>query len=554
MQMPELALRHRLFKRPEPSQESGRSRWEARPLVALGLRLSMALVPAVAAVLVTICLNEIATPPTNWPSRLVTWALLLGVSTIVALAVEHRMRGLLPLALLLRMTLVFPDEAPSRYAIARAANSPAKIKALAAAGNSTTSAAATQVLALVASLAKHDRYTRGHSERVRVFTDLIAAQMGISGPDRDKLAWGALLHDIGKMTVPGTLLNKPGKPTDEEWTVLKGHPAAGGEFVGPLLEWLGPWVGGITEHHERWDGKGYPRQLAAEQITLAGRIVAVADSYETMTAARSYKKPMSASAARKELIDCAGAHFDPEVVRAFLAVSLPKLMWGIGPLSFLLQLPFLAQAESIAGQLAAAAGSAAAPAAAAAAVGAASVVTAGVVAAAPAPTPVHANDADVVSTVPVRPTGSATTARVAQSGTGATAQKGRPATSPTQVPSAGSTTSVSVAGAGKPTTTSAGSASTSGTSTTTAPTATSTTEPPTVATAPTTSSTSNAGGNGNGNSSGSSSTSSSGNGNSGNGNSGKGKGSTPTTTTSSSSSNNGKGKGKSSTPSASPTA
>jgi HD-GYP domain-containing protein (c-di-GMP phosphodiesterase class II) len=553
MQLPELALRQRLLKRPETSQESGRSRWEARPLVALGLRVSMALVPALAAVLVTIFLDQISDSPTNWPEKLVTWALLLGVSTIVALAVEHRMRGLLPLALLLRMTLVFPDEAPSRYAIARAANSPAKIKALAAAGNSARSAAATQVLALVASLAKHDRYTRGHSERVRVFTDLIAAQMGISGPERDKLAWGALLHDIGKMTVPGTLLNKPGKPTDDEWAVLKGHPAAGGEFVAPLLDWLGPWVGGITEHHERYDGRGYPRGLAAEQITLAGRIVAVADSYETMTAARSYKKPMSASAARKELIDCAGAHFDPDVVRAFLAVSLPTLMWGIGPLSFLLQLPFLAQAESIAGQFAAAAGSAAAPAAAAAAVGAASVVTAGVVAAAPAQVPTRANDADVVTTIPATSAGSATTANVSRSGAATTAHTGGSSASPTRVPSAGTTKSVPVVGAGKPTKTSTSSSTTNSAPTTSS----STTEPPTVAaTAPTTSSSGNAGGNGNanGNGSGSSTTSGSGNGNSGN--SGKGNGgssSSPTTTSTSTSTSSGKGKGKASSPTPSST-
>src|SRR5689334_1154927 len=95
--MPEHPRLRRSSERPELGDNSGRSRWEARPLVALCVRLSMAIVPAVAAVFVTILLNHASPPPSNWPSRLVTWALLLGVSTIVALTVEHRMRGLLPL-------------------------------------------------------------------------------------------------------------------------------------------------------------------------------------------------------------------------------------------------------------------------------------------------------------------------------------------------------------------------------------------------------------------------------------------------------------------------
>jgi HD-GYP domain-containing protein (c-di-GMP phosphodiesterase class II) len=397
VRMPERSLLRRRA-RAQQDERAHETRWNARPLIALSLRAVMSGVPALAAVSVVIFLEHISAAPTTWPARIVTWSLLLGVSAIVALVVERRLRSLLPLALLMRMTLVFPDEAPSRYAVARAANSPAKIKELAATGSSPRAQAAAEVLALVARLAKHDRHTRGHSERVRVFTDLIAEQMGVSGPDRDKLAWGALLHDIGKMNVPGELLNKPGKPTPHEWEVLKKHPLAGGEFAGPLAEWLGPWIGGITQHHERFDGKGYPLGVAAQDISLAGRIVAVADAYETMTAARSYKKPMTVAAARQELTDCAGAHFDPVVVRAFLALSLPRLMWGVGPLSFLAHLPFVARAEVVSVKFAAAS-SAAAPAAAAAAVGAASVVTAGAVVptAPPAPHPAQVTVADTTN-------------------------------------------------------------------------------------------------------------------------------------------------------------
>ena len=93
----------------------------------------------------------------------------------------------------------------------------------------------------------------------------------------------------------------------------EGHPEAGIELAGPVAAWLGPWAGCINEHHERFDGTGYPRQLAGDHTSLAGRIVAVADAFETMTANRTYKKQLTVTAARKELTDCAGTHFDPDV-------------------------------------------------------------------------------------------------------------------------------------------------------------------------------------------------------------------------------------------------
>ncbi len=98
----------------------------------------------------------------------------------------------------------------------------------------------------------------------------------------------------------------------------------------PLLPWLGPWGDAIEQHHERFGGGGYPRSLAGEEISLAARIVSVADSFEVMTAARSYKKPMSVPAARRELAACAGEQFDPAIVRAFLNVSLGRLWWTVG--------------------------------------------------------------------------------------------------------------------------------------------------------------------------------------------------------------------------------
>jgi len=187
----------------------------------------------------------------------------------------------------------------------------------------------------------HDRRTRGHSERVRAFNDLLAEEMELSPRDRDLLRWAALLHDIGKLHVPTRILNKPGRLTDAEWVTLHKHPAEGARIAAPLQEWLVEWAGAIGEHHERWDGSGYPNGLKGEEISLGARIVAVADAYEVITAPRPYKRPIKAEAARQELTRCAGTDFDPAVVRAFLNISIGRIRLVMGPLSWLAQLPFL---------------------------------------------------------------------------------------------------------------------------------------------------------------------------------------------------------------------
>ncbi len=181
--------------------------------------------------------------------------------------------------------------------------------------------------------------TRGHSERVRAYTDLIAEELGLDAEDAAKLRWAALLHDIGKLEVPEAILNKDGRPTADEWEIIRGHPGAGGPRLEALAPWLGEWALAATEHHERYDGKGYPRGLAGEEISRAGRIVAVADAYDVMTAPRSYKPSLPAEQARVELTTNAGTQFDPDVVRAFLAVSLGRRLALAGPLGWLAQLP-----------------------------------------------------------------------------------------------------------------------------------------------------------------------------------------------------------------------
>jgi len=309
----------------------------------------------------------------------------LGMLAIVTgFAVERVVRRVLPLAALLRMTMLFPDHAPSRFKLARAAGGTQILteRARQRAGE-TAGEAATRILGLLTALGAHDRRTRGHSERVRVFTDVLAAELHLSDAARDRLRWSSLLHDLGKIGVPATVLNKPAALVDDEWDMIRRHPDQGAELAGPLLGWLGEWGAAISQHHERFDGLGYPRGLAGHEIAQAGRIVAVADVFEVMTAARSYKRPMSVAAARRELADVAGTQLDPACVRAFLGASLPRVLWAVGPLALLVNLPFL-RGLAEAGRVAEHAGVAAAGQAATVAVAATTAVVLSVPATSPA--------------------------------------------------------------------------------------------------------------------------------------------------------------------------
>jgi len=191
------------------------------------------------------------------------------------------------------------------------------------------------LLQVLRELNAHDRLTRGHSERVRAYAEMLGEELKLNEEDMGKLRWAALLHDVGKLEVPEHVLNKDDRPTDDEWAMLQSHPGHGGRMLEPLQPWLGDWVHAADQHHLRWDGNGYPLDLAGNDIAMAGRLVAIADAYDVMTSARSYKAPLSSEVARHELTANAGSQFDPAMVRAFLNIGLGKLRAVAGPLAWI---------------------------------------------------------------------------------------------------------------------------------------------------------------------------------------------------------------------------
>lgn len=175
-------------------------------------------------------------------------------------------------------------------------------------------------------LTKHDRMTRGHAERVRAYASLIGVELGLAQPELELLNWTALLHDIGKLEVPSSILNSPGKPSVEEWAVLRKHPNAARGRLEKLERVIGEGIyDGALYHHERWDGNGYPKGLAQGSIPLFGRITAIADAFDVMTSTRSYKSAMTISEAREELMASAGTQFDPDLVTAFVRIGDQEL-------------------------------------------------------------------------------------------------------------------------------------------------------------------------------------------------------------------------------------
>ena len=173
------------------------------------------------------------------------------------------------------------------------------------------------VLALVQAVEEKDRYTRGHSERVTAFSVKIAGAMGLHPRQIRMIEYAAVLHDIGKIGIDLAIIQKRGRLTPEEFTVVKNHPLIGERIIRPI-GFLTDALPAIAQHHEQYDGSGYPRGLTGERMAPEARILAVADAYDAMITERPYRKPLSKRAAVAELLRCSGSQFDPKVVEHFV--------------------------------------------------------------------------------------------------------------------------------------------------------------------------------------------------------------------------------------------
>lgn len=173
------------------------------------------------------------------------------------------------------------------------------------------------VRSLVSAIESKDKYTRGHSERVALYTQRLARQIGYNKLATENIYLSALLHDVGKIGVSDAVLKKEGKLTEEEYAEIARHPDEGWAILCDLDQ-LQAILPGVLHHHERWDGRGYPDNLQGIEIPIDGRVMAVADAYDAMTSDRPYRAGMPTEKAEAILRDGAGTQWDPECVAAFL--------------------------------------------------------------------------------------------------------------------------------------------------------------------------------------------------------------------------------------------
>ncbi len=178
---------------------------------------------------------------------------------------------------------------------------------------------------LARALDSKDKYTANHSENVAQYGFLTAVAMGLGSEQCQRIKLAGILHDIGKIGIPDDILNKPGRLTDEEFMIIKQHPGKGYRILEPFKQ-LRDVADAACSHHERFDGMGYPRKLKGDAIPVGGRILALADAFDTLTSDRKYRQRMPIMDALVEMRRCAGGHFDPEVVAGFF-----RAMADMGP-------------------------------------------------------------------------------------------------------------------------------------------------------------------------------------------------------------------------------
>jgi putative two-component system response regulator len=180
------------------------------------------------------------------------------------------------------------------------------------------------ILALVEAVDAKDPHTAQHSQRVTALSLQLGQALGLSRERLSVLEFAAIVHDVGKIGIPEHILRKPGPLDPEEWDIVKGHPARGAEIVGRVGS-LSEVASVIRHHHERLDGEGYPDGLAGRAIPEMSRIITLADVYEALTSARSYRPGLSDGQAREVMNSEMGGHFDPEFLQVFMGLSLESV-------------------------------------------------------------------------------------------------------------------------------------------------------------------------------------------------------------------------------------
>ena len=180
------------------------------------------------------------------------------------------------------------------------------------------------ITAFVNAIESKDHYLKGHSARVSLYAGDIAQMLGMTTEMVDVVRRGAMLHDLGKLSIMDTILSKPERLTAEEFTIIKSHPVVGAKILEPL-RFLARETCAVRHHHERFDGTGYPDGLRGEDIPLVARVVTVADVFDAITSNRPYRTALPLAAAREEIARGCGSHFDPVVAEAFLRIPLARL-------------------------------------------------------------------------------------------------------------------------------------------------------------------------------------------------------------------------------------
>lgn len=182
----------------------------------------------------------------------------------------------------------------------------------------------TLVAALIRALALKDTETECHSRRVASYARCVGERLGLSGRELIDVELGALLHDVGKIGIPDAILRKPGPLTPDEWVVMRTHPGIGRGLL-ESIDFLSGAAEIVHQHHERFDGSGYPSRLAGDDICIGARIFSAVDALDVITSERPYKRAQTFEWARGELTRCAGTQFDPEVVEACLSIPVAEL-------------------------------------------------------------------------------------------------------------------------------------------------------------------------------------------------------------------------------------